>query len=136
MKKRISPTLMGAKGSHRSLMRGLLKSIFQYGKITTSHSNAKQLSRLIDRLIMRTKGKEPLVAKRYLLKQLADRDLAQKIWDYSQTAQKKRNSGFTSLLKLGPRRGDAHEQAIIELLDFVKKPVKEIKKVKEVKKNA
>lgn len=140
MKKRVSPVLLGAKGSRTSLRRTQLNSIFAYGKITLAHNQAKQLSRLIDRLLARVKGKDALTGQRYLLSQVANRKLAVKIWQYQQRVQDKRLSGFTTLTRLSPRRGDGHEQSVLELLDFVKKTkkpeTKTEKKVKPTKKDA
>lgn len=131
MKKRVSPVLLGAKGSRRGLMKTQLFSLFKHGKITTAHNKAKQLARLTDRLIARTDGKEIVEAKRYLLSLVSDRGLVKTIWDYSQSVRAKRKSGYTTLTKLGARRGDAHEQSILELVDFVKQ-VKKPAKTKEL----
>lgn len=146
MKKRVSPVLLGAKGSRTSLRRTQLNSIFEHGKIKIAHTQAKQLSRLIDRLLARVKGKDALTGQRYLLSQVANSKLAVKIWQYQQQIQEKRQSGFTTLTRLSPRRGDGHEQSVLELLDFVKKTKKpetkiekkiETKnKIKPTKKNA
>ena len=132
MKKRVSPVLLGAKGSRRGLMRTQLYSLFKYGKITTAHNKAKQLSRLVDRLIARTAGMKTVEANRYLLSLVADRSLAKTILSYSEKARVKRVSGYTTLTKLGPRRGDAHEESILELIDFVK----EVKKPKNSKESS
>lgn len=137
MKKRVSPVLLGAKGSRTSLRRTQLNSIFAHGKIAVAHHQAKQLSRLIDRLLARVKGKDALTGQRYLLSQVANRKLAIRIWQYQQQVHEKRRSGFTTLTKLSPRRGDGHEQTIIELLDFVKKvkkPTNKIEKKADTKK--
>lgn len=138
MKKRVSPVLMGQKGSRRGLRRTQLHSLFLHGSITVAHTQAKQLARLVDRLICRVKGKEPVLANRYLLSHVASRSLASKIFAFQQQVKDKRNSGFTTITKLMPRRGDNHEQSIITLLDFVKKvkKTKEAKEVKKTKKNA
>lgn len=135
MKKRVSPVLLGAKGKRTSLRRIQLTSIFEHGKIKIAHTQAKQLSRLIDRLLARVKGKDALTGQRYLLSQVASRKLAVKIWQYQQQIQHKRQSGFTTLIKLSPRRGDGHEQSILELLDFEKKTETK-NKIKPTKKNA
>jgi len=132
MKKRIAKPLLGVKSEQRACLRNQLKSIFQYGHIETAKTNAKQLVRLIDRLIARIKGKDELSAMRYLLSRVANRSLAKQILTYSRQALKKRSSGFSTQTMLGPRRGDGQERVIVKLLDFVpiKKPKKETKEQK------
>ena len=132
MKKRVTKTLLGKKGVRKSRSRSQLKSIFRYGKITISNSGAKQLARLIDRLIARTKDRDQLNATRYLIGIVADLKLARQILTYSKQVLSKRPSGFTTQTKLNPRRGDAHEETIIELIDFVAKP--KVKKAVPAKK--
>jgi len=131
MKKRVTKTLLGKKGERKSRSRGQLKSMFRYGKITVSNSVAKQLARLVDRLTARTKGRDRLNATRYLITQVADLALAKQILTYSQLVLSKRQSGFTTQTKLNPRRGDAHEETIIELIDFIAKP--KVKKTAKTK---
>lgn len=131
MKKRVSPVLMGAKGDRVGLRRSQLNSIFLVGKLQTAHGQAKQLSRLIDRLLARIKDKNALTAHRYLLSRVGNRKLALKIWQYRQQIKAERLSGFSTITKLSPRRGDGHEQSILTLLDFVKKEKKVAKSNRE-----
>jgi large subunit ribosomal protein L17 len=137
MKKGVKQALLGQKSQRRGLRKSQLKSIFTYGKIRVSNNSAKQLARLVDRLITRVEGKDKLASMRYLLSYVSSRALAKQILDYGTLALKKRKSGFTSQTKLGPRRGDAHEKTMIELIDFVypKPKLKTKPKKEQLKKN-
>jgi ribosomal protein L17 len=137
MRKRFSKVLLGKKSERRGAMINQLKSIFTYGKIKVSTQSAKQLVRLIDRVIARVKDKENLVATRYLIDIVGDVKLANTILEYSKNALKIRNSGFSTVVRHIPRRGDGMEESTVELIDFVKvekKPV-DTKKPKVVKKD-
>lgn len=138
MRKRFSKVLLGKKSERKSARVNQLKSIFTYGKIKVSVGSSKQLVRLVDRLVVRVNGKEALVAKRYLIDNIGNIGLADQILEFSKMALKKRQSGFCTISRLPPRRGDGQEQCYVELIDFIKKEkvVKKLEVAKKAKENA
>lgn len=121
MKKRTQPVLLGQKGARKSGLINQLKSLFEAGHMTLSLRDAKQLTRLVDRMVGRVSGKDKVSALRFLETKLGNLALSKKIISYSEAALTKRKSGFASIVKAGFRRGDRSLMARIELLDLAKK---------------
>ena len=100
---------LGRKASHRkALMKNLAKSLVKYEIIQTTDAKAKELRSYADKLV--TLGKRgDLHARRQAIAKLGDRELVAKIFD--DLAQRDeiatRNGGYTRVIKLGNRQGDA-----------------------------
>ncbi len=127
---------LGRRTDHRSsLLRNQVRSLFDHGRITTTLTRAKETRREAEKLITTAK-KGDLAAKRRVSAYLFDDDKAsRKLMEEIVPTFEGRQGGYTRILKLGPRRGDASEMAILELVGYEpKKPEsKEEKKKQEDK---
>jgi len=91
-------------------------SLFQHERIETTTAKAKELRPFAERLI--TLGKRgDLHARRLAGRQIADREILGKLFDDIGPRFSERPGGYTRILKLGTRRGDAAEMALIELVE-------------------
>ena len=123
---------LGRVTAHRkAMLRGQVTALFQNGQIQTTFWRAKELSAIADEMI--TLGKKGgLNAYREALKVITVEDVAKKLFDTIAPAYAKVAGGYTQIYKLGPRRGDAAEMALIKLVDVKKEePVVEEKPAKK-----
>jgi large subunit ribosomal protein L17 len=123
--------------SHRNAMfRNMVTSLFKYDKIKTTDVKAKELRRWADHLITLAK-KGDLHARRQALAIVREKDVVYKLFDEAQTRYGEIQGGYTRIIKIGRRPGDA---ALISLIELVasekgkKKKSKKVEKKKETKK--
>jgi large subunit ribosomal protein L17 len=108
---------LGTDASHRTaMMRGLARALFLNERIKTTEARAKEVRSLVDRIIGWGKRGD-VHARRLALAELNDRDLVHKIFADIAPRFAEREGGYTRILKLGPRKGDAAPMVIIELVD-------------------
>jgi len=107
---------LGRVTAHRNLMlRNLVTDLLRSGRIQTTETRAKEVRRVAEKMI--TLGKRgDLHAKRQALSYVLDRAVVTKLFDEIAKNYTERNGGYTRIMKVGPRRGDAAEMAIIELV--------------------
>ncbi len=107
---------LGMDKSHREAMfRNMVTSFLREGKVTTTEARAKELKRLADKMI--TLGKRgDLHARRQAVAFLTDKDVVKKLFDDIAPKYIDRNGGYTRSTKMGPRRGDAAEMVLVELV--------------------
>lgn len=117
-------------GHRRALLKNLGISLVMHERITTTLPKAKELRPLIERWITIAKKPEAssLQAQRLLLSRVGDKDAVKKLTRDLAGRAKSRVGGYTRILKLGNRVGDASPIAIIELVD--KKAVVKVKEAK------
>jgi len=84
-------------------------------KITTTLAKAKELRRFAEKLVTLSK-RETLHARRRALRQIHDKKVVAKLFDTISARYSQRPGGYTRIIKLGPRRGDNAEMAIIEFV--------------------
>lgn len=112
-------TLDRNRASRKALLRGLIISFVVHRKITTSKVRAKVLQSAVEKLVTLAK-KNDLHARREILKHLGSRQDSQKTADVLLSdIQKKyqdRKGGYTRIVKLGARVGDASERVLIEFV--------------------
>lgn len=121
----MSHSKLGRNGAARkALLRSILTSFFRYGRIETTESKAKELRSLADKLITLAKRGD-LSARRQAIASLSDEDVVRKLFDETAKKYMERQGGYTRILKLGPRRGDAAPMCIIELVEEDKKEAAE-----------
>ncbi|MFH1783968.1 MAG: 50S ribosomal protein L17 [bacterium] len=107
--------LSRTKGHRKALMSNMATSLLQYEQITTTQAKAKELRKVVERLITLSK-KGDLSSRRLALRTLRDKKILKKLFDTLGERFKERKGGYTSIIKIPPRKGDAAPQAIIRLL--------------------
>ncbi|HEY2918438.1 MAG TPA: 50S ribosomal protein L17 [Candidatus Binatia bacterium] len=107
---------LSRNSSHRwALMRNLITALLREEKIRTTDPKAKELRRWVDRVI--TLGKQgTLHARRQVLGIVQDKSVVRKLFDTIGPRFKDRPGGYTRIIKLGLRRGDAAQMSVIELV--------------------
>lgn len=130
---------LGRPTDHRmAMLKGMVTFLLEKGKIETTLTRAKEVSALAEKMI--TIGKTNTLAnKRRALAFIKKEAVVKKLFDEIAPFYAERNGGYTRVLKLGPRRGDGAEMAIIMLVDadklYAAKEAKEAKKEKKAKKD-
>ncbi|MBQ7353690.1 MAG: 50S ribosomal protein L17 [Clostridia bacterium] len=108
---------LGRTTEHRNAMlRGMVTLLLEKGAIETTLSRAKELRCVADKMITLGK-KETLAARRDALAYITKEDVVKKLFDEIAPKYADRVGGYTQIYKLGPRRGDAAEMALIKLAD-------------------
>ena len=107
---------LGRPTAHRmSMLRGMVTFLLEKGRIETTATRAQEVSALADKMI--TLGKRnTLASKRQALAFLKKESVVYKLFTKIAPLYDERNGGYTRVLKIGPRRGDGAEMAIIELV--------------------
>ena len=105
---------LGRPSDHRkAMLRGMVTFLLENGKIETTVTRAKEVR--AEKMI--TLGKvNTLHTKRQVLAYVTKEDVAKKVFDEIAPKYADKNGGYTRIYKIGPRRGDAAEMAIIELV--------------------
>ena len=116
MRHRKSGRQLSRNSSHRwALMRNLVTALLRDEKIQTTDPKAKELRRWTDRVI--TLGKAgSLHARRQALGIVQDKAVVRKLFDTIAPRFKSRAGGYTRIIKIGQRRGDAAQMSLIELV--------------------
>ena len=97
------------------MMRAMVTYLLENGKIETTVTRAKEVRAMAEKMI--TLGKvDTLHAKRHVYSYVTKEAVAKKVFDEIAPSYEGRNGGYTRIIKIGPRRGDAAEMAIIELV--------------------
>ncbi len=99
------------------MLRNMATSLFDKERITTTLGKAKELRPFAERLVTLSK-RETLHARRQVLRHIHDRDVVAKLFDSISARFAQRPGGYTRIVKLGPRRGDNAEAAILELVGY------------------
>ncbi|MDR2605969.1 MAG: 50S ribosomal protein L17 [Oscillospiraceae bacterium] len=99
----------------RAMLRQLVTDLLTYGKITTTVTRAKEVKPIAEKMI--TLGKRnTLASRRQALGYITKEDTVKKVFTELTEKYADRNGGYTRIMRLGPRRGDSAELAIIELV--------------------
>lgn len=107
---------LGRASDHRkAMLRAMVTYLFENGRIETTVTRAKEVRSMAEKMI--TIGKnDTLHAKRQVLAYITKEDVAKKLFDEISPKYKDVNGGYCRIIKTGPRRGDAAEMCIIELV--------------------
>ena len=109
---------LGRTASHRAAtLRLLATALFKHKKITTTTAKAKELRGFVEPLITKAKT-DSVHARRYVSAQINDREIVSGLFSDIIPKIGERAGGYTRVIKLGQRKGDGAEMAIIELVDF------------------
>lgn len=123
MRHRIAGRILSRDAGHRkALFRNLIRELYLHGRITTTEAKARAIQADAEKLITKAKhgladGGTRVHAQRQLVSYLNDKTIAKKVFDEIAPRYTNRNGGYTRLIKIGKRHGDAAEMAIIELVE-------------------
>lgn len=101
----------------RAMSRNMVTSLFRYDRITTTKSKALEVRKSAEKLITRAKV-DSVHNRREVAKFIADEKILNKLFTEIAPRMKERNGGYTRVLKLGYRQGDAADVVILELVDY------------------
>ena len=107
---------LGRRTDHRqAMLRNQVTSLFENGRIETTVTRAKETQKVAEKMI--TLGKnDSLHSRRQAASYIYKPETVQKLFGEIAPEYAERNGGYTRVLKLGPRRGDGSEMAILELV--------------------
>jgi large subunit ribosomal protein L17 len=101
----------------RAMSRNMVTSLFRYERITTTEAKAKEVRKAAEKLITRAKV-DSVHNRRIAAKFIADEKILNKLFTEIGPRMKDRNGGYTRILKMGFRQGDAANTVIFELVDY------------------
>lgn len=101
----------------RAMSRNMVTSLFRYERITTTKSKALEVRKSAEKLITRAKV-DSVHNRREAAKFIQDARILNKLFTEIGPRMKERNGGYTRVLKLGYRQGDAADVVILELVDY------------------
>ncbi len=133
----------------RAMSRNMVTSLFRFERITTTKAKALEVRKAAEKLITRSKV-DSVHNRREAAKFIADEKILNKLFTEIGPRMKDRNGGYTRVLKIGFRQGDAADMVILELVDYkldteakdekseakAKKPAKSAEEKKEPAKKA
>ena len=109
------PRLGGSPSHQRKMLSNLAASLIVEERITTTETRAKQLRPYVEKMVTKARRGD-LHARRTVLRKIEDAGVVTKLFDDVAPRYEDRPGGYTRIVKLGPRRGDGAEMAIIEFV--------------------
>ncbi len=116
----------------RAMSRNMVTSLFRFERITTTSAKAKEVRRAAEKLITRSKV-DSVHNRRIAAKYIQDEKILNKLFTELGPRMKERKGGYTRILKIGFRQGDAADMVILELVDYTL-PTEEDKDAAKAKK--
>src|SRR5687768_5770398 len=117
MRHRVAYRKLGRTTSHRNaLLRNLATALFERERISTTLMKAKELRPYAEKLITLAKRDDRLHARRQVARDIHDPEVLRKLFDTLGARYATRPGGYTRILRLGTRKGDGAEMAMVELL--------------------
>ena len=120
-------------GSRKALLRNLVTSVIEHERVVTTATKAKAIKPLVDKMITLAKRDDVQHARRQAAAFLQTPAAVKKLFDKLGSRFGQRNGGYTRIVRLGWRKGDGAEQAIIELVgsELVKRAAERAKRREE-----
>ena len=107
---------LGRTTAHRkAMLRGMVTLLLKNGQIETTLTRAKEVRSMAEKMITLGK-KNTLASRRAALAYIAEENVVSKLFNEIAPTYENRNGGYTQIFKLGARRGDAAEMAIVRLI--------------------
>jgi large subunit ribosomal protein L17 len=110
-----------SSGERQALFKNLVTELFRHRRITTTEAKARAVRAEAEKLITvakRSLDKESDVhERRQVLRTVADKEVLRELFETIAPEYKNRPGGYTRIIKLGPRQGDAAPMAILELVE-------------------
>ena len=119
----------------RAMLRGMVTYLFENGQLETTYTRAKEVAAVAEKMITVAK-KNTLAAYRDALAYITKEDVAKKLFQVIAPSYEKRNGGYTQIYKMGPRRGDAAEMALIRMVEEKVEEAAPVAPAKKAKKPA
>ena len=108
---------LGRPTAHRmAMLRGMVTLLLENGQIETTLTRAKEVRSMAEKMITLGK-KNTLASRRAALAYITKESVVTKLFNEIAPNYANRNGGYTRIMKLGPRRGDAAEMAIVALVE-------------------
>ena len=111
----------------KAMLRGMVTLLLENGQVVTTVTRAKELRSIADKMITLGK-KNTLASRRAALAYITKESVVTKVFTEYAALYADRNGGYTQIFKMGPRRGDGAEIAVIKMIDYVKETPAEDKK--------
>ncbi len=102
-------------GARQAMLKSLLSAFFQYERIETTEARAKEIRKFAEKVITLAKRGD-LSARRQAINLVANVEVVHKVFEEIPGKYSERSGGYTRILKLAPRRGDAAPMVLIELV--------------------
>ena len=99
----------------KAMLRQMVTDFLDKGKLETTATRCKEIAPLAEKMITLGK-KNTLASRRQALSYITREDVVAKVFSKTAPGYSKRNGGYTRITRIGPRRGDAAEMAVIELV--------------------
>ena len=126
---------LGRTASHRaSLLANMATSLIMHKRITTTLAKAKALKKYVEPLITRSKS-DTTTSRRVVFRYLQDKYAVKELFGEVAARVADRPGGYTRIIKLGNRQGDAAPMAFIELVDFDENMAKTAKAEKKTRRS-
>ena len=109
------PRLGGSPSHQRKILSNLASSLIVEERVTTTQARAKLLRPYVEKIITKARRGD-LHSRRLVLRKITNNDVVTKLFDEVGPRYEDRPGGYTRIVKLGPRRGDGAEMALIELV--------------------
>ncbi|MDC7238818.1 MAG: 50S ribosomal protein L17 [Sphaerochaetaceae bacterium] len=117
MHNRVGFNRLGRKSSHRkALRRNMVTSLFKHERIQTTKAKALEVRKTAEKMITRAK-EDSVHNRRIIAKNIQDKDVLNKLFTEIAPRFTERPGGYTRILKMGFRQGDAAEMVILELVE-------------------
>ena len=113
----------------KAMLRGMVTLLLENGQVVTTVTRAKELRSIADKMITLGK-KNTLASRRAALAYITKESVVTKVFTEYASLYADRNGGYTQIFKMGPRRGDGAEIAVIKMVDYTKDTATEDKKSK------
>ena len=103
----------------KAMLRGMVTLLLENGQVVTTVTRAKELRSIADKMITLGK-KNTLASRRAALAYITKESVVTKVFTEYASLYADRNGGYTQIFKMGPRRGDGAEIAVIKMIDYAK----------------
>ncbi len=114
----------------KAMLRGMVTLLLKNGQVITTVTRAKEVRSIAEKMI--TLGKEnTLASRRAALAYITEEDVVTKVFTEYAALYADRKGGYTQIFRLGARRGDGAETAVVKMIDYVKPVAEDAKKSKK-----
>lgn len=115
--RKVNAKLNRTVAHRKALYSNMATALFEYKQVMTTTAKAKAVRKTVERLITFAK-RGTLADRRQVLKTIRDKKVVQSLFDDIAPTYKERNGGYTRVIKLGRRKGDGAEMALLELVGY------------------